>query len=305
VLIAAAVLVLLVGVAIVNTQRSKHSGRTVPPTALPTPAAAALGCDNWPGLTAKSESEIPVPFPGHSDQAVLSWRCVDASGLRHPSLVHVVDSAADGGSSHVVATLIKPADSMHVDRIVTAPGEVSVRATYWGPAPSGYFPSWTRPGGLFSRTFTSTDGRFFIAQPPSPLAPSCGPNDLAVTELDGPGPGSWLLKILNFSGKSCVIEGYPTLTASKGAKVLAAAARTSSGRRGGLASTDVPPIVALTPGEIASALIERYASHAGCARADRLTVSLPAAGRVAQLAVDAALCAFEVHPVVAGSSGSG
>jgi hypothetical protein len=61
----------------------------------------------------------------------------------------------------------------------------------------------------------------------------------------------------------------------------------------------------LTPGEIASALIERYASHAGCARADRLTVSLPAAGRVAQLAVDAALCAFEVHPVVAGSSGSG
>jgi hypothetical protein len=106
VLIAAAVLVLLVGVAIVNTQRSKHSGRTVPPTALPTPAAAALGCDDWPGLTAKSESEIPVPFPGHSDQAVLSWRCVDASGLRHPSLVHVVDSAADGGSSHVVATLI-------------------------------------------------------------------------------------------------------------------------------------------------------------------------------------------------------
>jgi hypothetical protein len=200
---------------------------------------------------------------------------------------------------------------MHADSIAVRPGQVTVTASYWGPAPSGYFPNWRRPGGILSRTFVTTDGKFFTPQPPVSVATSCGTDDLDVQALAGPGPAgrAWLLKLVNKSATSCAVEGIPTVVGHSGLTAPLTATRTLSGRIGGLrGDATAPPIVLLIPREVASAMVEiagpKDSQGRVCPPAGRVSVSLPAAGEVASLFLDVSTCDLAVHPVVAGSSGA-
>jgi len=309
----AGVLAVLVAAAIVNSHRGTHEARTSPPAAAtPTvqPAASALGCDDWPGLAVSKEFEVTLPRVAQADRAVVSWRCVDSSGVRHPSLVHIVEYDPLSGNAHVVVTLIKPSEAMHVDSITVHGGEVTVTAAYWGPVPTGYFPSWRRPGGVVTRTFTSTDPTFYIGQPPVSIAPSCRANELATQAIAGPGPSgrTWLIKFVSRAKAPCAVEGYPTVVVHSGITTPVTAQRTLAGPFGGVrGQATAPPIVVLTPGEIASAMIEAPVPVPGsavCASAELVSVSLPAAGEVARLSLgNTNLCDLAVHPVVYGSSG--
>jgi hypothetical protein len=311
------VLAVLIGVAVVNNHRGQReakptAARAIADAGSPIPAASALGCDDWPGLAVTKEFDIGLPQVGSLHQgAVVSWRCVDSAGVRHPSLVHVVQNDPASGNAHVVATLIKTSENMHVDRIVTSPGKVTVTASYWGPAPSGYFPGWRRPGGILSRSYVTTDGKFFTAMPPMSVATSCGAADLDARAISGPGPAgrAWLLNFVNKSARACAVEGMPTVVGHSGLTAPLTATRTLSGRVGGLrGDATAPPIVLLIPGELASAMVEiagpKDSQGRVCPPAGRVIVSLPAAGEVASFFLDVSACDLAVHPVVAGSSGS-
>jgi hypothetical protein len=310
--VGAGALVVLVGAAVVNSHRVSRDAKPSPPVAsTPTtqPAASALGCDDWPGLAVTEEFEVTLPRIAKADRAVVSWRCVDASGVRHPSLVHIVEYDPRSGNAHVVATLMKPSEAMHVDAVTVQGGQIIVTAAYWGPAPSGYFPTWQRPGGVLTRTFTSSDATFFIGQPPVSVAPSCGANDLATQAIAGPGPAgrAWLLKFVSRAAAPCAVEGYPTVVVQPGISTPLTAQRTLAGPLGGVRGrATAPPILVLTPGEIASAMVEAPApaGSMACASGELVSVSLPAAGEVARLSLgDTVVCDVVVHPVVYGSSG--
>jgi len=302
----------VVAVALVNTHRAARD------TAIPTPSASAspvavdpspasLGCPDAGAVVVK-DAEETLRGVGDRAESVVAWRCVDPKGARHSSLVQVVanDSA---GSRQLVTTLVRVEEELHVQRVSTASGRIRITGTYWVPAPNGYFPAWGQPGGLIRRTFTTTDGKFFIASAPESLAPSCAVPDLETSVIEGQGPHVWLIKFVNRGKASCAIEGFPLVEMVTGIATPLAADATLSGPAGGVSkATTAPPIVLLDPHEIATSMLEvmgpRDAEGRGCATADLLQVSLPATGFVSRLAIPMSVCSLEVHPVVAGSSGS-
>jgi hypothetical protein len=119
---------------------------------------------------------------------------------------------------------------------------------------------------------------------------------------------SWLIKLVNKSKGPCVIEGFPSVQPLVGKALVSRTLRTLAGPLGGVRTAAAPPIVLLTPGEVASALIEPGSNGAdglpGSCTADHLAIELPVAGALAELPLRSSACNLQVHPVVAGPSGS-
>jgi hypothetical protein len=113
----------------------------------------------------------------------------------------------------------------------------------------------------------------------------------------------------NGSGSRCVLFGYPGVALASASGTQVQAARTRSGYLGGLSSSATAvPVVRLGPGQTASALMEGddVASGGGtCPGYASLLVTPPNETSTQHLARSlTALCSPQIHPVVAGATGS-
>ena len=144
------------------------------------------------------------------------------------------------------------------------------------------------------------------------LSPPCTMSHLRVIAGGGEaGLGHVGLPILfrNVSVIPCRMRSYPSVALLDASGRRVATARdTPSGYLGGLpAGATVPPLVNLTPGQVASALVEgenRTSNGAACPAYPTILVSSPALGRAVRIERAFCSCDLEVHPVVPGATGS-
>jgi hypothetical protein len=232
--------------------------------------------------------------------------CVTPGGVRAGSEVLVYREAGD--SVMPVATLIRPAQQLDVDYLSVSGESVTVTASVHRPqAVLGA----TRPvasGSVVAITFVTKDNgqTFAVAAPATLVALPCARDDLTVSvNSEGTG-GPSRVQFLNASTAPCAIEGYPGVRPQRGSTLLPEALHTMVGSGGGVTKVPAPPIVVLAPGDTASAIIDAAdPSAAPCAQPpDRLDISLPATGRVAVLPFAGGACRLQVHPIVAGISGT-
>jgi hypothetical protein len=148
----------------------------------------------------------------------------------------------------------------------------------------------------------------------SATSPSCTGNQLSTTlgkEGVGMGHVGQVVVFTNVSTAPCTLYGYPGIAGldAAGAQIMQAS-RTPSGYLGGLwnAPNGPPPIVALAPGQAASALVEGVDNQVGsmpCVHLSGFLVTAPNTARSVDLPSGSPECdGLDVHPVVAGTSGT-
>ncbi|HEY2042217.1 MAG TPA: DUF4232 domain-containing protein [Jatrophihabitans sp.] len=302
-------------VAVFNSYRASHQDSHPAITMLPAlvdPLPIHAGnCGDWPGMSIEQEASIPVSSTAHPKRVVLSFRCTDANGGRRPSVVLIADYDGQAAESVFEHFLIDEHESLHTDHITVTGATITVTASYWGGTANTYAPAAKRQGYVIEKSFTVPDNGAPVPGPNRLVAWSCGRQDLALSLAAGPGKagGSWLLRFRNTARTRCAIEGYPSVQPRDGLALVSKAYQTPSGRLGGLLSGEMPPVVVVQPGQSASALLEPSAegqdAQGGGCTIDRLEVSLPAAGPIGELVRPLSWCSPEIHPVVAGETGSG
>ncbi|MDQ1735001.1 MAG: hypothetical protein QOH56_1252 [Pseudonocardiales bacterium] len=315
---------LLLSAAVVNSRRAEHQrsrnhalpAPSVPaPVPLRTPNIYGLNCDDWPGQGTSEEANTPLSAPGHQDLAVVSVRCTDSSGERHPSLVHVIDLDDD---RRIVATLIRPQQYLHVLAVRVSGSVVTVTASEAARVADGDQKAASDLGSVFARTFTAGRGAHFTESDPTRLAFACSPSDLrlAVAAIGTPtaGQGSVppsiaTLSLTNFSDRACAVEGYPSVAGVSAGGALVNAHTELSGPSGrGVQDSTAPPVVVLDPGQTASAAMDSAdETPAGgptlCTTLVTVRIGLPTGEPVGRRPIDLRVCDFQVHPFVPGTSG--
>jgi hypothetical protein len=119
------------------------------------------------------------------------------------------------------------------------------------------------------------------------------------------------VRFRNTGASACTMSGYPGVAGldAKGSQVVQAQ-RTPNGYLGGLAQgVTTPPVVTLTNGQVASALIEGSSvpldNATSCPTFPALLVTAPGETHSVRVAADMPGCTgIAVHPIVAGSTGS-
>jgi hypothetical protein len=133
-----------------------------------------------------------------------------------------------------------------------------------------------------------------------------------VTSGPGGGATGHVSDVLLFKNTStpCTMTGYPGVAGlnSSGQQVVQAM-RTLNGFMGGVPTGDSPPIVTLTPGQVASAIVEGtdvpIGTEVTCPSYPALLVTPPNTRQSVTLNTGLPGCsAIEVHPVVMGTSGT-
>ena len=140
----------------------------------------------------------------------------------------------------------------------------------------------------------------------------CTTRQLAVTAEQASGGanhGSVLISFRN-KGAACRIGGYPGVAAiGRAGKEITNARRTRSGALGGLGPGAIsPPIVDLSTGETASAILEGFngptdPTVSQCPTYVGLMVTPPDETRSVHLSLGFSMCSLEIHPVVPGPGG--
>ncbi len=146
---------------------------------------------------------------------------------------------------------------------------------------------------------------------PSTTTPSGGPSPCLTNQLsisDKPASGglshAGIVLVFTNHGAPCTLTGYPGVDGLRAGAAVVHAERTLSGYLGGAKSTAT---VTLSAGRSASALLEGLdGPPAGqkCASYTSLLVTPPNDRRSVPLNSRAPLCSPQIHPVVAGGSGS-
>jgi hypothetical protein len=252
---------------------------------------------------------VRLPGPNPTGAVVVSWRCVDGMGRRHPSLVQLIRTAP---RSPAPQTLVAPGQDMQVDHITVTHDVIEVVASSWHS--SGR--SSGRPGCCFVPAnlgavvaidfIMARDGKVGYAASHR-IAGSCTEQDLSVSIgwSSARTSRAALLTFVNTAKAVCAIEGYPSVLAYSARSYPTAAAPVLAGPSGGVHDQTAAPLVVIAPGQAATAILESLSSNVGvCFVSRALSVSLPAAGQVALLPFAMRLCEAEVHPVVAGADGS-
>lgn len=139
---------------------------------------------------------------------------------------------------------------------------------------------------------------------------------VSLTPLTNAAVPSWRLSLRN-QGRAdtatgnritaaCGLEGFPQVRAQRDGATLTTATPTLNGPAGGVTKQQAPPIIVLTQGATASAVIEQSARSAAdaCLRSDQLAVTLPNGVSLGQLAAEVAGCGLVVHPLVGNARGS-
>jgi hypothetical protein len=147
--------------------------------------------------------------------------------------------------------------------------------------------------------------------------PSCANAQLSVSpgrSGAGLGHNGEALLFTNVSHSGCTLYGYPGVAALDGqGNQIAQAARTPNGYLGGITpSSNLIPLVPLSPGHSASALVEGTDNPLGpgpnpppCPVDSGLLVTAPNTTRSVRLPPGPALCSgLQIHPVVPGITGS-
>lgn len=176
-----------------------------------------------------------------------------------------------------------------------------------GKAQDGATASGSASAGSAAGTSNSGDGSDSAG---SASTSRCRTADLTVAQGgtdSSSGHRSVVLKFTNTGSASCRLRGYPGVAALNSAgKQVAQAERTLHGYEGGLASGQ-PPVVTLSPGQTASALLEAMAYQAdgsSCSAYAGLLVTAPDAERSTRMRWSTDACSeLEVHPVVPGTDG--
>lgn len=161
-------------------------------------------------------------------------------------------------------------------------------------------------------TAPATSSTTVAARPAGPA--DCASGQLTVTNAPsqaGAGHSGVVVLFRNRSTATCLLQGYPGVAGlnSAGAQVTQAK-RTPSGYLGGLGpGQTAPPVVALAPGQQASALVEGTdvptGSATSCPSLAGLLVTAPNVHHSVHLSGAPGDCSgLQVHPVVAGTTGS-
>jgi hypothetical protein len=139
---------------------------------------------------------------------------------------------------------------------------------------------------------------------------ACGNYSLAVsrTATDGAaGHGRIVLLFRNVSHTTCTLYGYPGLDAlNASGQLLAHAKRTLSGYMGGAYAGE--RTVTITPGHYGSAVVEwlnfNPVTTGDCTFSKSVATTPANTTRTWHLAASVSICNLQVHPTVAGTSGS-
>jgi hypothetical protein len=320
---AAVVALLVVGAALLNANRQeskKNSAGSNAATSHQGDAKAAAGpIPPQPGVSGPSmpqtDSAVPAPAcvaegkgaatgTGYSAAfgaskslvTIADSYCSSANGTRTGSVVTVYRKTDT--SRTAVATLIRPEQGLHVDRIEQQGRTVVVIALD------------TRTGALNDYRFSTTSGTVFIAEPVTLVATACAKSTLEVILRDGSALGDVSVSLIDLGNRGtnpCVIEGYPAISAAVADGLAVTAQAIPRGKAGG-SSTQTPPIVLLQPGDTGTAMIE-YLTKAppnvvtACETAKQITISLRGE-LLATLPFARSVCNLQIHPVVSSPSGS-
>ena len=144
----------------------------------------------------------------------------------------------------------------------------------------------------------------------SALTPACGNRAIAVTATrteGATGHGSLVLLFRNKTTHSCTLFGYPGLDAlNASGGVMRHARRTVNGFAGG--SSNGVQTIRVASGRYASATVEWLNFNPVTAGACRFSASIaatpPNTGHTVVLDRSVSVCRLQVHPTVAGRSGS-
>lgn len=169
--------------------------------------------------------------------------------------------------------------------------------------------STTGAGGAVGSTTTTSIG---LAPSTTVGTPNCAFSQLDVSATGNSGAGhiGVVLRFKNTSTETCTLVGYPGVAALNAAgKQVVQAKRTLSEYLGGIPTGQRPPVVTLTPGASASALVEGTDVPTGNAHAcptyPKLLVTPPNTRQSVTILMSMPGCSpIEVHPVVSGASGS-
>lgn len=139
--------------------------------------------------------------------------------------------------------------------------------------------------------------------------PACGNSSLAVTRAPGDsaaGHSRFLLLFRNVTHSTCSLYGYPGLDAlDRYGHVMAHAQRTLSGYMGG---PGVIRNVLIAPGGFASAVVEwvnfNPVTGGTCRFSTSVATTPPNTTHTVHLPASVSICRLQVHPTVAGTSGS-
>ena len=152
-------------------------------------------------------------------------------------------------------------------------------------------------------------GALPAADPAQASIPVCGNNSFLISATPAQGAtghGSFVLLFRNTTTASCSIYGYPGLDAlTATGHVLAHATRTRYGFAGG--SRHGIQNVTVTAGHYASATVEwmnfNPVTSGACTYSDKIEVTPANTHTAAELPVKVSVCALQVHPTVAGTTG--
>jgi hypothetical protein len=141
------------------------------------------------------------------------------------------------------------------------------------------------------------------------VVPACGNSSLAVTRAPSQGAaghGAFDLLFRNVSHGTCTLYGYPGLDALDGhGHVLAHARRTLRGYMGGPGAVHT---VSVAPGHFASATVEwlnfKPATAGHCTFSASVATTPANTTHTVHLPVSVSICALQVHPTVAGTTGN-
>lgn len=333
-LVAASVIaVLLLAVAGINSARNRNASQTASQAgreqvSLPASDNAAGGSGSFvlPSTGAPKAGPLNPPaysgsgldcatLPGGGRLATGQWDdyslsggeagylyeflCVGQNGQRSASELLVFTMA--GGRLQYKQTLLPAAENQHLDFLTVGAETVRIQASVQSAAPGRV------RGEVISTAWDLSDadpgdGQSFTVAGP------CLRKDLtaSVVEVPDAAAPSWRLILRNRARTACALEGYPQVRVQRAGTSLTTAVQTLSGTAGGISTRPVPPIIVLSPGATASAIIEQSsASAAGsCQRSDRLAVTLPNGVSLGLVPAELSACGLTVHPLVGNVRGS-
>lgn len=264
------------------------------PVEPPAYAGTRLDCSTIPGGKLTVGQSDDFTLLSDVDGALFEYLCVGSDGQRSASEVQMFHLVA--GTWKYERSLPHPNAYEHLESMTAGPQALLQFSVH---RPGGV------PGEIRAAVVDLSDPsavqNYLVAAP-------CLREHLEVTLIPVPAAAapSWRLSVRNRTEVACALEGFPQVRAQRDGATLTTAALTLSGPAGGVTRQKVPPIIVLTRGATASAIIEQSSRVAAgsCVRSDQLAVTLPNGVSLGQLPAEVAGCGLVVHPLVGNARGS-
>lgn len=276
---------------------------SVPPAP---PSATPLDCSGIPGTHVISRAKASfLQSEAGEYRYVYEYLCVGANGQRSASAVQEFRSV--GGQLVYLQTVVGQGEQRHVDFISGGIDSIQLQSTDYLSSITG------RSGDIeLTKVLLGDPSGGESSGPVTTVARVCRAGDLSATvrniaAADSVGNAAHsVLALRNRTASPCALEGYPSVVPQATGKAVGpAAAQSLNGPAGGVVKAQIPPIIALTPGGTASAIVETGATGPGaCPTVDHLKVTLPTGVSLGSVPAQLTACNLVVHPLVRNSSGT-